>query len=117
MPAHSLPKEAMSAKHTPGPWRVGGTGFVVGGEGDALNADFVALRIIRAPGTPLRHQPTAVEDEANARLMAAAPELLAVLKTTAENIRSLGPAGALYHPYQEWLRVVDEAIVKAEGVR
>jgi hypothetical protein len=55
------------------------------------------------------------EGEANARLMAAAPKLLDALKTTAGNIRSLGPAGAIPTPYEHWLRVVDDAIAKAEG--
>lgn len=43
-------------------------------------------------------------------------DLLEVLKVTAGNIRSLGPAGALDvlpAPYLEWLRVVDGAIAKA----
>ncbi len=56
------------------------------------------------------------EDIALARLLAAAPELLEALKTTASNIRSLGPAGALgptYEPYKVWLEVVDAAIAKA----
>ena len=55
---------------------------------------------------------------ANARLLAAAPEMLGVLKVTAGNIRSLGPAGALdkvWGAYEVWLRVVEDAIRKAEG--
>ena len=69
----------MSA-HTPGPWTVRGQGFVVGGEGDALNADYVALTLITAPSVPSNHQPDAEEARANAHLMAAAPELFAALK-------------------------------------
>lgn len=44
-------------------------------------------------------------------------ELLDALLTTAGNIRSLGPAGALqpYTEYREWLAVVEAAIAKAEG--
>ena len=55
--------------------------------------------------------------EAEARLMAAAPELLEALKITRGNIASLGPAGALtpYTSYQEWLAMVDAAIAKATG--
>lgn len=48
-------------------------------------------------------------------LMASAPEMLKALETTAGNIRSLGPAGALHESYTEWLRVVEAAIAKAEG--
>ena len=53
-----------------------------------------------------------------ARLMAAAPDMLEVLKTTRGNIASLGPAGALgpvYSNYVEWLKIVDDAIAKATG--
>jgi len=56
--------------------------------------------------------------EDNARLIAAAPDMLEALRTTAANIRSLGPAGALDAvpmPYQQWLAVVETAIAKAEG--
>lgn len=50
--------------------------------------------------------------KANARLICAAPVLLNVLQLTAENIRSLGPAGALspFEPYTQWLDVVTAAI-------
>lgn len=56
---------------------------------------------------------SAMPDEATARRCAAALLLLETLKTTAGNIRSLGPAGALNavpYPYREWLRVVEAAI-------
>lgn len=39
-------------------------------------------------------------------------DLVEVLKTTAGNIRSLGPAGAIGREYEVWLRVVEEAIGK-----
>jgi hypothetical protein len=58
------------------------------------------------------------EIAANGNLFAAAPELLEALKTTEGNIRSLGCAGALDQipsPYRGWLKVVQEAIAKAEG--
>lgn len=43
--------------------------------------------------------------------------MLDILKTTAGNIRSLGPAGAIepYLPYRIWLRGVEEAIELAEA--
>jgi hypothetical protein len=43
--------------------------------------------------------------------------MLGALKVTRGNIASLGPAGALgpYESYVVWLRVVDEAIQKAEA--
>jgi hypothetical protein len=44
---------------------------------------------------------------------AAADVMLQALKTTAGNIRSLGPAGAIPEPYKVWLDVVENAIAKA----
>lgn len=102
---------AQKTAHTPGPWKIAQT---------EPPGDFV----IHAKGIPwqLAYVPASTQIEwpleANARLIAAAPDLLAALKTTAENIRSLGPAGALanvYAPYREWLAVVEAAIAKATG--
>lgn len=93
-------------KHTPGPWRVSHDGIWAR---SPWNAE---VRI----ATILRHSPlNGIDSDANARLMAAAPEMLEVLKTTRGNIVSLGSAGALPKPYHVWLAVVDEAIAKAEG--
>jgi hypothetical protein len=47
----------MRTAHTQGPWEVQGEGFVVGGEGDAPNADFVSLRYITAPTVSRDHEP------------------------------------------------------------
>lgn len=41
--------------------------------------------------------------------------MLAVLRVTAGNIRSLGPAGAIPFEYREWLAAIDAAISLAEG--
>jgi hypothetical protein len=53
--------------------------------------------------------------EANAHLIAAAPGLYEALETTLENIRSLGPAGALYDTYKPWEELVESALRKARG--
>lgn len=37
-------------------------------------------------------------------------QMLEALQTTAGNIRSLGPAGAIPWEYEIWLKVVDDAI-------
>lgn len=55
--------------------------------------------------------------KANAAMVAATADLLQALETTASNIRSLGPAGALGPvplPYREWLAVVESAIAKTK---
>ncbi len=106
----------MSAQHTPGPWRPGRPDMatIVDGfqskcvyAGDKQDAKCIAA----ASGQDIDSWD---EIMANAILIAAAPTMLAALKTTAANIRSLGPAGALPEPYTVWLRVVDEAIAAAE---
>lgn len=110
------------AKHTPGPWifvpenaglmQDHGYGILHGeaepGSGGWEKNLFVCVgastNAARALGEGV--------PEANARLIASAPDLLEALKTTAGNIRSLRDAG-LPGPLEEWARVVDAAISKA----
>ena len=97
-----------AAKHTPGPWSI---------KDDTVNAiepDVMAGEFYIAQCFGHSHHDEAL---ANARLIAAAPELLEALQITRGNIASLGPAGALtpYTSYQEWLAMVDAAIAKATG--
>ncbi len=60
----------MEAKHTPGPWHV--VGWVEENTGPVRN-------IANAAGCTLAFIQHCAEDKANARLMAAAPDLLAAL--------------------------------------
>jgi hypothetical protein len=56
--------------------------------------------------------------EANARLIAAAPDLLYTLQTVEHNITSLTSAYPEYHHSEDWggtLKIVREAIEKAGG--
>ena len=54
--------------------------------------------------------------EADARLIAVAPQLLEALQTTAENLRSWKAASnSGIKTFDSWLEVVEEAIAKAEG--
>ena len=94
-------------KHTKGPWVIHESNAIVG---EKLDDHPIWLRpVIARFATGVR--------PADARLMAAAPELLEALQITRGNIASLGPAGALtpYTSYQEWLAMVDAAIAKATG--
>lgn len=91
----------MSAKHTPGPWTI--------------------RKSLSGSGLLIIHSPqdsglAATRREQDATLIAAAPELLEALKTTAGNIRSLhsSTGGELYAAYTEWLKTVEAAIKKAE---
>lgn len=63
------------ATHTPGPWKVG-TGWVMGPENQK--------------GAPICTIGVSPVDDANARLIAAAPDLLAALKDIIENAVSVG---------------------------
>ena len=60
----------MSAKHTPGPWNTGGSGWI-----GIRKEDRCIARLDDAGFATL-----SAEDRANARLIAAAPDLLAALK-------------------------------------
>ena len=97
-------------KHTPGPWRAVETPY---GPIDIFGAS--AESVVTVYRSDSRDP---VMRRANARLIAAAPEMYEALRTTSANIRSLGPAGALDDvpmPYREWLKVVEDALSKAEG--
>jgi hypothetical protein len=100
--------------HTQGPWTVAGEGFVVGGEGDAPNADFVSLTHITAPSCATNYLPVDGEREANARLMAAAPDLLSAVKKL-RRVVDLGGLDPVDGDYCSILEQADLAIAKAEG--
>jgi hypothetical protein len=100
--------------HTPGPWRI-----IVPTETDAMT-DIMAnpptytgdepwrVAYVLRDRNPLQHP----EDEANARLIAAAPELLEACRRVAARATELVMLGAL--PLDD-VRVVQLAIAKAEG--
>ena len=119
----------MSTKHIPGPWTA-----------EKLKDRKVREWVIRAPGNPpcisyelaslSGHDP--IHDEANARLIAAAPDLLKVLRMARAKIAAelqvmvmchTGPDGLiddaevvlLIEAEQDLLNQIDAAIAKAEG--
>ena len=90
--------------HTPGPWTVGITG---GQERAVFQESDPCGHICKFPGS--LWGPSAEEKTANARLIAAAPDMLAVLKALQEE----GPYMAT-----RWIMLQDrvsEVIAKAEG--
>ena len=89
----------MSAQHTPGPWKVasgpfGATVFV----GEEENPRIVSDAAASDP-----------ENVANARLIAAAPDLLAALREARERMMGGSPA------IRRLIERTDAAIAKAEG--
>jgi len=63
------------------------------------------FRIVSKKG-PIALVAVCSDEYTNASLLAAASEMLEILRTSRGNVASLGPAGALAHvhtPYREWL--------------
>jgi hypothetical protein len=99
--------------HTPGPWRIDAEyirDVQAGQEDDPVEIASTAEATLHGG----HHFPPIGEQRANARLIAAAPELLMALKATAGNIRSLREA-KVCNTYDNWLEVVEAAIAKAEA--
>lgn len=97
-----------AGKHTPGPWSLGGSdGDGSGGEGYIYCDNSLGSAVAIAFGECLPFPVFSREEEiANARLIAAAPDLLAVCQ------KVVGNWGDLHHKDLMQLRAV---IAKAEG--
>jgi hypothetical protein len=99
----------MTAQHTPGPWSqipqsTGGPIIAHKYEtGNQLNP--IGLRLV---GLTMARKDSLKEDEANARLMAAAPDLLSALRMVLDDPSSLDGRPRTYE-------AVRAAIKKAEG--
>lgn len=105
----------MSTQHTPGPWYVG-TEF-----SDQGRHIYAEKKVKDSDGDEWNPLIACTDDDermvnwqANAQLIAAAPDLLEALRVCEGNISSLLASN---HPkiYGEWLAVVRAAIAKAEG--
>ena len=102
------------AAHTPAPWLIewnaaqGGEGHYIKDSQDTGELSRIAVVLF--------HDDADGETRANARLLAAAPQLLEALQTTAANLRSWKAAnGGGIKTFDSWLEVVEEAIAKANG--
>lgn len=101
------------AKHTPGPWNTSDDGygswkFQGGYRGTIKSADGEVVFAGPASFNALRGK-TPEQTEANARLMAAAPELLEALRDVLEYMPSLTAF------QRERIRRAERAIANAEG--
>lgn len=95
------------SKHTPGPWYLEDAGE--SDRGKLVSIDSSPLRIIARPDWHGNHE----EYMANARLIAAAPELLEALKLCDQRMKELQELTD--YPFA-WPRLAArEAIAKAEG--
>ena len=96
------------AAHTPAPWHVKKLATHDGGH----------VVMFTAQNGQRTHRLDCAGEfkEADARLIAAAPQFLEALQTTAENLRSWKAASnSGIKTFDSWLEVVEEAIAKAKG--
>jgi hypothetical protein len=95
------------SQHTPAPWKLNKKApLVYAGEGKEV------LTLIAATDVPTgmpAHEPSFEERFANARLIAAAPELLAALELVARTV------GNPYGKYSDFEDIMFAAINKAKG--
>jgi hypothetical protein len=88
-----IPRAAESA-HTPGPWTVASVENTLRGRVYFVRAIREGKPVVVADcGLTAESPPTRAECEANARLIAAAPELLAALKTLIRAVADAGKEG------------------------
>lgn len=94
----------MKTQHTPGPWRKSNANpWIYGG-----NGEYIAL--VESQGKEA--------DSANARLIAAAPDLLSVLQQAYNAMAWDIPGGGLSdQEEEELLETIRAAIAKAEGAQ
>ena len=116
-------------QHTPGPWRVKQTGFTYFRDLTILGEDWhgeetpIAAALVRNALHPYgRADKARAEIEANARLIAAAPELLSALAGCADALREAGkdfaranPRAARPNLYELHEKAARAAIAKATG--
>ena len=97
------------SKHTPGPWEIQEHGYIAGNKGRG-NGRIIART--------LKNQLDDHDEEANARLIAAAPELLAYCTMLIQVLENLEEEGAIYIPDRDarLLRKIHSTINKAEGI-
>lgn len=97
----------MSA-HTPGPWKVGDYGRILSLDGQTIEVEGVALPMVSTPVS-----------KANARLIAAAPEMLKELKRSADGWNNAIELGIIPEEHRMSATILRDAaraaIAKAEG--
>ena len=95
-------------QHTPGPWRVSVGDLVVGANG---------RRVADCEHTPYLERPAASipEDEANARLIAAAPELLEALECVLRDADRVAAGHAVTAAGMERRRAARALLARVRG--
>lgn len=105
----------MSA-HTPGPWRLGSPGIGVGVQG--ADGTWVVTNVGGTGGYTLRPDGTHDDSgEANARLIAASPDLLEALRALLEAVEWSSTAMPDAMPLGAWLTASDRMKATLGGAR
>src|SRR5947207_14511722 len=123
----------MATKHTPGPWEVGGPWPTIsviyqtaagscGGPDGGYPPEYEPIVIVWQGvdhvGRMLPEHPKREEHLANARLIAAAPELFDALKLITGNIETLSDAGApIYQRTNEKMLAIARAAIATSARR
>lgn len=109
-------------KHSPGPWTIGFKGhninMIYGGDGIAVAQTFLPLHTGVDEIPKLENNPRWASELANARLIAAAPDLLAAVRACEKWIVDLaesGDAGFWDAGKTEEVKAARAAIAKATG--
>lgn len=107
----------MPAQHKPGPWRIAHRYEEYDDEGNSLGEIGHVGRIENAKGQHICGTCDGCNkiDIGDARLIAAAPDLLAALKECRDMLRAMAKAEPEVFFGFECLEPADEAIAKAEG--
>jgi hypothetical protein len=92
---------------TPGPWWLDDEGYIAAGSGES----YVTI------AEPIGVDMPATQSEANARLIAAAPELLLAAKCALADLEGIlpeiEPSGDRTHPARQTIQELSQAIAKA----
>lgn len=104
--------EVGAASHTPGPWAIEEFDTPGGTYGRILAADDRLICSVADESD----SPYDAQAQADAKLIAAAPELLSVLEVTLGNLRSLkGNAFKQFDTLDVWISECEKAIASARG--
>ncbi len=96
------------SKHTPGPWEAAERGEYLdyGGRSRVIFGDGIRLAVVHHNDVP--------EDEANARLIAAAPDLLAAIRSAPHPLGH-SDSRSFIDAYLAWVHSALDIAYKAEG--
>ena len=106
--ANKLREMALSGQHTPGPWKA---------TGNEIWTDYPGVPLKVATAT--RFAPmNGIDTDANARLIAAAPELLKAIELILPLAKGYSPGGQFAEARattQQWINFAVETAAKARG--